>query len=81
MIHEQGHPEPWIIAMSETPTSHRALDYGLRWGIEAMFSDFKTRGFGLESSKIQYPDRLSKLILVMVPYRMMLDFLAARSRA
>lgn len=65
MIHEQGHPEPWIIAMSETPTSHRALDYGLRWGIEAMFSDFKTRGFGLESSKIQYPDRLSKLILVM----------------
>ena len=65
MIHEEGHPEPWIIAMSQTPTPHRAFDYGLRWGIEAMFSDFKTRGFGLENSRIQYPDRLSKLILVM----------------
>lgn len=65
MIHEEGHPEPWIIAMSQTPTPHRAFDYGLRWGIEAMFSDFKTRGFGLENSQIQYPDRLSKLILVM----------------
>jgi len=65
MVHEPGHPEPWIIALSEAPTAHRAFDYGLRWGIEAMFSDFKTRGFGLEDSQIQYPDRLSRLILVM----------------
>ena len=65
MVHEPGHPEPWIIALSEAPTVHRAFDYGLRWGIEAMFSDFKTRGFGLENSQIQYPDRLSRLILVM----------------
>ena len=65
MVHEPGHPEPWIIALSEAPTVHRAFDYGLRWGIEAMFSDFKTRGFGLEDSQIQYPDRLSRLILVM----------------
>lgn len=65
MVHEPGHPEPWIIALSEAPTIHRAFDYGLRWGIEAMFSDFKTRGFGLEDSQIQYPDRLSRLILVM----------------
>ena len=65
MVHEPGHPEPWIIAMSETPTAHRAFDYGLRWGIEAMFSDFKTRGFGLEDSHIQRPERLDRLILVM----------------
>lgn len=65
MVHEAGHPEPWIIALSEPPTVHRAFDYGLRWGIEAMFSDFKTRGFGLEDSQIQYPERLSRLILVM----------------
>ena len=65
MVHEDGHPEPWIIALSEAPTVHRAFDYGLRWGIEAMFSDFKTRGFGLENSQIQHPDRLSRLILVM----------------
>ena len=65
MVHEPGHPEPWIIAMSEPPTVHRAFDYGLRWGIEAMFSDFKTRGFGLEDSQLRRPERLDRLILVM----------------
>src|SRR4051794_6167114 len=44
MVHEDGQAEPWIIAMSDPPTTGRARDYGLRWGIEAMFSDFKTRG-------------------------------------
>ena len=65
MVHEPGHPEPWIIALSEAPTVHRALDYGLRWGIEAMFSDFKSRGFGLEDSQLRHPDRLARLLLVM----------------
>ena len=65
MVHEPGHPEPWIIALSEAPTTHRAFDYGLRWGIEAMFSDFKTRGFGLEDSHIRLPERLDHLVLVM----------------
>jgi hypothetical protein len=65
MVQEPGHREPWIIALSEAPTVHRAFDYGLRWGVEAMFSDFKTRGFGLEDSHIQRPGRLGRLILVM----------------
>jgi hypothetical protein len=65
IVHEPGHPEPWIIAMGGTPTVHRAFDYGLRWGIEAMFSDFKSRGFGLEDSQLRHPDRLARLILVM----------------
>ena len=30
-----------------------------------MFSDFKSRGFGLEQSQLQTPDRLSRLLLVM----------------
>ena len=64
MVHEAGHPEPWIIALSEAPTEHRAFDYGLRWGIEPMFSDLKTRGFGIEDSHIQRTDRLGRLILV-----------------
>ena len=65
MVHEPGHPEPWIVALSAAPTVHRAFDYGLRWGIEAMFSDFKSRGFGLEDSQIRHPDRLARLLLVM----------------
>jgi hypothetical protein len=65
MVHEPGHPEPWIIALSEAPTVHRAFDYGLRWGIEAMSSDFESRGFGLEDSHLQRPERLDRPILVM----------------
>ena len=65
MVHEAGHPEPWIIALSEPPSAHRAFDYGLRWGIEAMFSDFKSRGFGLTESHLQRTDRLDRLLLVM----------------
>ena len=64
MVHEPGHPEPWIIAMSAAPL-RTALDYRLRWGIEAMFSDFKSRGFGMEGTQLRYPDRLERLILVM----------------
>ena len=42
-----------------------ARDDGLRWGIEAMFSDFKTRGFNLEASQIERTDRLDRLVLVL----------------
>jgi hypothetical protein len=65
MIHEPGHPEPWMIAMSQPPTSHRALDYGLRWGIEALISDTKTRGFNLEDSQLRRADRIERLILIL----------------
>lgn len=65
ILHEQGHPEPWIIAMDAVPSTYTTLDYGMRWGIENMFSDFKSRGFGLMESHIQKPDRLDRLILIM----------------
>ncbi len=65
VVHEDGHENPWIIAMKQKPDAYRALDYGMRWGIEPMFSDFKTRGFGLEDSQMRYPERLERLILVM----------------
>ena len=65
MVHEDGHPEPWFIAMSDAPTTARTFDYGLRWGIEAMFSDFKSRGFGIEQSQLQRTDRMDRLILIM----------------
>ena len=67
MLQEEGHTEPWIIALSERPTPGRARDDGLRWGIEAMFSDFKTRGFHLEASQIARIDRLV-LVLALALY-------------
>jgi Transposase DDE domain len=65
IIRDPGHKEPWIIAMPAKPGYLKTLDYSQRWAIEPMFSDFKSRGFGLEHTQIQYPDRLSRLILVM----------------
>ena len=44
VLHEPGHKEAWIIAMDATPSRYTVLDYGMRWGMENMFSDFKSRG-------------------------------------
>jgi Transposase DDE domain len=65
VIHDPGHDEPWIVAMSAKPGYLTTLDYSKRWGIEPMFSDFKSRGFGLDDTQIRYPDRLARLVLVM----------------
>ena len=65
LLHEKGHPEPWIIALDAHPNPYTTLDYGLRWGIEPMFSDFKSRGFGIAQSHIERPGRLERLILIM----------------
>lgn len=65
VIHDPGHDEPWIVAMSARPGYLTTLDYAKRWGIEPMFSDFKSRGFGLDDTQIRYPDRLARLVLVM----------------
>jgi hypothetical protein len=65
VIHDPSHDEPWIIAMPAKPGYLKTLEYSDRWAIEPMFSDFKSRGFGVEQSQIQYPDRLSRLLLVM----------------
>ncbi len=65
ILHDAGHPEPWIIVMDCSPTRAAVLDYGARWGIEPMFSDFKGRGFELEDSQLKHADRLERLILIM----------------
>ena len=51
ILHENGHKEPWVIAMDEVPSKGRVLDYGMRWGIEPMFSDFKSRGFSITKTR------------------------------
>jgi len=65
MFQGEGHKAPWIIAMSDTPTVERAAEYRQRWGIEAMFSDYKTRGFNLEASQIERTDRLDRLVMIL----------------
>lgn len=65
ILHEAGHPEPWYIAMDSPPTQYKTRDYGMRWGIENMFSDFKSRGFSLMQTHIRLADRLGRLVLVL----------------
>lgn len=65
ILHEKGHKEPWIIAMSDTPSKGSIMDYGMRWSIEPMFSDFKSRGFGITKTQLRHADRIERLILVL----------------
>src|SRR3954454_13238760 len=65
ILQDPRHGEPWIRAMSEKPSYLATLEYSDRWGIEPMFSDFKSRGFGVEDTQIRYADRLDRLLLVM----------------
>lgn len=64
-LQEEGHEDPWIIAMDSIPTISRILDYGMRWGIEALFSDMKTRGFGITKTQLKDPVRIERLMLVL----------------
>ena len=65
ILHDPGHAEPWYIAMNTSPNEYKTLDYGLRWGIESLFSDFKARGFSLMQTHIRFADRLERLLLVL----------------
>jgi hypothetical protein len=65
ILHEANHKEPWIIAMDTTPSKYKILDYGMRWGIECMFSDFKSRGFSITKTHLKHEDRIERLILVL----------------
>ena len=51
--------------MDAKANTHKALDYGMRWGIEALFSDFKSRGFGITKTHLNCPKRIEKLVLLL----------------
>lgn len=65
ILHEAGHPEPWIIALNDIPNRATVLDYHSRWAIEPLFSDLKSRGFDLEATQLRDPQRLDRLLLIM----------------
>ena len=51
--------------MDGPPTRARVRDYGMRWGIEALFSDFKSRGFGITTTRLCHAGRIGRLILIL----------------
>jgi Transposase DDE domain len=40
-------------------------EYRKRWGIETLFAALKSRGFNLEDTRIQDPERLSRLLALL----------------
>ncbi len=64
-LQDEGKDEPWIIAMDCVPTEYKVLDYGMRWSIEPMFSDFKSRGFDITTTQLRHAERIERLILVL----------------
>ena len=59
---EQNQSE-YLIVVSDTPAP--LSDYGLRWGIENLFSGLKSRGFDLEATHLLHGERLSRLLSVL----------------
>ncbi len=64
-LKEPGHKEGWAIISKQKSGKNTALDYGLRWGIESMFSDFKSRGFEINKTNIRKSSRLERMILLI----------------
>lgn len=54
-----------LTVIASVGTAHPIQDYTQRWGIETLFSAFKTRGFCLESTHFQDSERLSKLFALL----------------
>jgi hypothetical protein len=59
---ERGEIE-FLIVVSDVPAP--LSDYGLRWGIENLFSGLKSRGFDLEATHLLQGERLSRLLCVL----------------
>ncbi len=72
-------PESWLVYVAAlrledgdlliVVTHHRPhqgiTDYAKRWGIETLFGCLKTRGFCLESTHLQDPERLSRMVALL----------------
>ena len=62
IIHDPGHAEPWIVAMSDQPRYLSTLDYSRRWGIGSDVLRTSNRaGSASRDTQIRYPDRLDRL--------------------
>ncbi len=65
IVHDEGHREPWLIAMDAEPTRETTMDYKKRWSIENMFSDLKSRGFNISQTKLEDKGRVERLLMML----------------
>jgi len=60
---QKGEDTPLYVITNTTNVEAALLVYSWRFWIEALFADFKGRGFHLAHTKIRDPERLSRLLL------------------
>jgi hypothetical protein len=67
MYWDRGSKEPWYLLTTESNWERACASYSKRFQIEEMFKDYKNdgRGFGLELTGLQHPERLARLLLAL----------------
>jgi hypothetical protein len=64
-VWEQSEAEPWLLITNLTRAKQVREIYANRFWIEEMFSDHKSRGLNLESTRLTEPDRLERLLVAV----------------
>lgn len=60
-----GDPEPWLLVTDLPAERRRCAEYRRRTWEEALFRTLKRMGWGWQHSRVQAPDRVARLLLVM----------------
>jgi hypothetical protein len=55
----------YLILVSANYSPEPAEEYKQRWGIETLFGALKSRGFNLEDTRLQDPERISRLLALL----------------
>jgi hypothetical protein len=61
----RGAAEPWYILSNDSANAEIFMEYALRFDIEEEFRDEKSGGFGLNKSRVEGTEALSRLILII----------------
>ena len=64
-VWERDQAEPWLLITNLTDAEKVREIYAQRFWIEEMFSDHKSRGLNLESTRLTDPDRLERLLVAV----------------
>jgi hypothetical protein len=75
---KKGEDSAWYIATDELASGRTVFEYGKRFHTEAMFSDFKKRGFNIENTRIKIKERINRLMVVIVLAYLFLSQLGIR---
>jgi DDE family transposase len=64
-VWDRDQEEPWLLITNLTDAEHVREIYSNRFWIEEMFSDHKSRGLNLESTRLTDPDRIERLLVAV----------------